>query len=96
MQTYSNIILPNNGPKLWPSSDALPVNPSYVRRAPGRPKKQRIKTNDKPTNPNKLRKHHSTVKCKRCGEYGHNIRTCKGKTAADRTIPTGQNQVWST
>lgn len=69
------------------------MNPPYVRRAPGRPKKARRKTNDEPKNPNSLRRHHSTVRCKRCGEYGHNKRTCKGKDLADREIPTGGNKV---
>ncbi|XP_057423086.1 uncharacterized protein LOC130717015 [Lotus japonicus] len=92
IDTYSHIIQPNNGPKLWPEVDALPLNPPYVRRAPGRPKKMRNISNDEPRNPNRLRRHHTTVKCRRCGEYGHNKRTCRGKTAADRTIPTGGNQ----
>ena len=86
--------MPNNGPKLWPDVDAPPLNPPYVRRAPGRPKKQRNKKNDEPKDPTKLRLHNNTVKCKRCGEFGHNSRTCKGKQAADRTIPTGGNQVF--
>ncbi|XP_057440815.1 uncharacterized protein LOC130732839 [Lotus japonicus] len=92
LNTYSHIILPNNGPKLWPEVEAAPLNPPYVRRAPGRPKKQRNKANDEPRNPNRLRRISSTVRCRRCGEPGHNKRTCKGKTAADRTIPVGGNQ----
>jgi hypothetical protein len=93
LETYSHIILPNNGPKLWPLDDALPLNPPYMRRAPGRPKKLRRKSNDEPKNPHILRKHHHTMRCRRCGEFGHNKRTCHGKTAADRVIPTGGNQV---
>lgn len=78
---------------MWLEVQTLPLNPPFVRRAPDRPKKQRIKTNDDPKDTNTLRMHHNTVKCKRCGEYGHNNITCKGKTAADMTIPTGGNQV---
>ena len=31
-------------------------------------------------------------KCKKCGTLGHNSRTCKGKTAADRKLPKGSNK----
>lgn len=64
-----------------------------MRRAPDRPKKQRRKANDEPRNPHKLKRQYTTVKCKKCGKFGHNIRTCKGKTAADREIPKGGNKV---
>src|ERR1044072_1532220 len=93
LQTYSYLIQPNNGPKLWPEDPSPPSNPPFGRRAPRRPKKARRKTNDEPSNPTKLRKHNSTVKCKRCSEQGHNKRTCKGKALADREIPVGGNKV---
>ncbi|XP_057415441.1 uncharacterized protein LOC130710255 [Lotus japonicus] len=93
LNTYSHIILPNNGPKLWPDVEAPPLNPPYVRRAPGRPKKQRNKRNDEPRNPTRMRRISSTVRCRRCGEPGHNKRTCRGKTAVNITIPVGGNQV---
>ncbi|KAK7255336.1 hypothetical protein RIF29_28743 [Crotalaria pallida] len=95
METYSHIILPNNGPKLWPKVDSEPVKPPYMRRAPGRPKKQRTRTNDeprKPSNPYKLKRHYKTTKCSACGGLGHNRASCKGKTAADRVIPKGGNK----
>lgn len=59
----------------------------------GRSKKARRKNNDEKKNPNSLRRYNKAVQCKRCGEYGHNKRTCKGKDAADREIPVGGNQV---
>jgi len=46
LDTYDNLILPSNGPKLWPQVDLPPILPPYVRRAPGRPKKLRKKGND--------------------------------------------------
>jgi len=33
------------------------------------------------------------VRCKRCKGLGHNQRTCKGKTVAERMIPPGGNKV---
>jgi hypothetical protein len=89
---YNNIILPNNGPKLWPNVKGLPIQPPYVRRAPGRPKKARRKANDEP-NPKRMKKAPGTVTCDRCKGVGHNKRSSKGKTPADRLIPKGGNKV---
>lgn len=93
LSTYSYVILPNNGPDLWTESNLPPLCPPYVRRAPGRPKKQRNKKNDEPRNPYKLARNQSKVKCSRCGKWGHNVRTCGGKTGADREIEKGGNKV---
>ncbi|XP_057423638.1 uncharacterized protein LOC130717437 [Lotus japonicus] len=92
LATYDHIILPSNGPKLWPISRYPPLDPPFMRRAPGRPKKQRRKTNDEPRDPNRLRRYQTTIQCRRCGEPGHNKRTCTGKQAADRAIPVGGNK----
>ncbi|XP_045813103.1 uncharacterized protein LOC123907059 [Trifolium pratense] len=46
MATYSHIILPTNGPQLWRISKTMAINPPVVRRAIGRPKKNRNKAND--------------------------------------------------
>lgn len=63
LTTYSHIILPCNGPTLWPIVDAEPIHPPHMRRAPGRPKKRRNKSNDEPRNPHKLGRQQKTVKC---------------------------------
>jgi hypothetical protein len=65
----------------------------YVRRAPGRPKKVRRKANDEPKGSTSKKRNQHTIKCKRCGILGHNKRSCKGKTTADRMIPKGGNKV---
>ncbi|XP_058726237.1 uncharacterized protein LOC131597563 [Vicia villosa] len=92
MATYSYIVLPSNGPRLWPTAEGEPINPPVMRRAPGRPKKKRNKANDEPTSSNMLPRSLTIVKCKSCGNFGHNSRTCKGKTAADRQLPKGSNK----
>ncbi|CAN0893143.1 hypothetical protein LINGRAHAP2_LOCUS17978 [Linum grandiflorum] len=40
--TYSNVMEPMDGPKLWPSSNYEDVLPPAFRAMPGRPKKKRI------------------------------------------------------
>ncbi|XP_058775575.1 uncharacterized protein LOC131649839 [Vicia villosa] len=92
MATYSYIVLPSNDPRLWPTAEGEPINPPVMRKAPGRPKKKRNKANDEPTSSNVLPRNLTTVKCKSCGNFGHNSRTCKGKTAADRQFPKGSNK----
>lgn len=95
MRTYENIILPSNGPDLWPNpgNNVLPIIPPAMRRAPGRPKKKRVRAADEPRDPHKLQRFQSTVFCGNCRRAGHNIRSCKAKTAADIVIPPGGNKV---
>ncbi|CAK8563502.1 unnamed protein product [Lathyrus sativus] len=92
LDTYSHIIMPTNGPRLWPVNVANPIIPPVMRRSIGRPKKNRNKANDEPRIRNTLPRTLQTVKCKKCGSFGHNKRTCKGKRAAERAIPKGGNK----
>ncbi|XP_058725528.1 uncharacterized protein LOC131596807 [Vicia villosa] len=92
MATYSHIIMPTNGPQLWPTNVTQPINPPVMRRSIGRPKKNRNKANDEPRNRKTLPRSLQTFKCKKCGSFGHNKRTCKGKRAAERAIPKGGNK----
>jgi len=85
--------MPSNEPKLWPKVVGEPIIPPYMRRAPGRPKKLRRKANDEPKTSGKPKRNQETVRCGTCKELGHNTRTCKGKTAADRSLPMGGNKV---
>ncbi|GAU50686.1 hypothetical protein TSUD_410420 [Trifolium subterraneum] len=92
LDTYSNIICPSDGPKGWPIVDATPIAPPYVRRAPGRPKKLRRKANDESRGSARRKRNQHTITCTRCKTLGHNRRSCKGKTVADRMIPKGGNK----
>jgi len=67
LDTYANLILPSNGPKLWQEVDTPPVLPPTLRRAPRRPKKLRRKDNDEPkSNSSKGKKNQEVVRCIRC------------------------------
>src|SRR3954462_7637228 len=92
LATNSHIVLPSNGPRLWPVTNTEYINPPHMRRAPGRPKKLRNKSNDEQRKPGVLPRQLKTVKYKKCHKYGHNTRTCKGKSATDRKIPKGENK----
>ncbi|XP_024632738.1 tyrosine-protein kinase ABL1-like [Medicago truncatula] len=104
LDTYNNLILPSNGPKLWPQVDLPPILPPYVRRAPGRPKKQRKKGNDEKVKHSQSgagsssnsksvpKRNQHSLKCGRCGVVGHNARTCYGKLLGDRMLAPGENQ----
>ncbi|CAK8538622.1 unnamed protein product [Lathyrus sativus] len=90
--TYSHIIMPTNGPQLWHVNVANPISPLVMRRSIGRLKKNRNKANDEPRLRNTLPRTLQTVKCKKCGSFGHNKQTCKGKRASERAIPKGGNK----
>ncbi|CAL5198383.1 unnamed protein product [Lathyrus oleraceus] len=44
-------------------------------------------------NPHVLSRRLATITCKKCGEMGHNKRSCKGKRETEREIPKGGNKV---
>lgn len=79
-----------------------------MRRAPGKPKKQKNKANDEPKKPFAsayayastsgkqalIKMNQVTVKCTRYGVLGHNQRTCYGKQAVDKRIPPGKQDIF--
>jgi len=100
LATYSHIVLPSNGPKLWPVTNTEHINPPAMRWSTRRHKKLRKKSNDEPLvrsgdaagNFGVLPRQLKTVKCMKCNKYGHNSMTCKGKSAADSQLPKGANK----
>jgi len=77
LATYSHIVLPSNGPKLWPVTNTEHINPPAMRRSAGRPKKLRKKSNDEPpvrsgdaaSNGGVLPRQLKTVKCMKYNKY---------------------------
>jgi len=99
LATYSHIVLPSNGPKLWPVTNTEHINPQVMRRSAERPKKLRNKSNDElvrnggaASNGGVLPRQFKTIKCMKCNKFGHNSRTCKGKSDADMQLPKGVNK----
>ncbi|CAL2272722.1 unnamed protein product [Prunus armeniaca] len=80
LRTYRDMIQPLPSQDLWPKSGLLPLKPPLYHKQPGRPKKSRKKALDKPkkkSNPNKLQRYHTVIKCSNCGQEGHNRTKCK-------------------
>ncbi|KAK8631770.1 hypothetical protein V6N13_028549 [Hibiscus sabdariffa] len=83
---YSNFINPIRRPNRWtPQEGSLPILPPLLRRQPERPHKSRRKETDEPaTNSTKLGRKYVKLKCTKCGEPDHNIRTCKGEVGENK------------
>ncbi|KAK8543725.1 hypothetical protein V6N13_025896 [Hibiscus sabdariffa] len=77
---YSHMIEPVRGPDQWtPDTTCLPILPPVQKRPPGRPQKNRKKEADeKNDHSRKVGKKGLRMNCSKCGQSGHNVRTCKG------------------
>ncbi|GJR03610.1 transposase, MuDR [Tanacetum coccineum] len=92
----NNICLryPCNGPDLWHPSDSLIIltPPDYhtpIGRPPKKRKKRDAELYDGMVKDGKLSRSGKTVTCLKCGEKGHNSRSCKGQRGAQSTqIPS--------
>ncbi|KAK8604215.1 hypothetical protein V6N13_099164 [Hibiscus sabdariffa] len=77
---YSHMIELVRGPDQWtPDTTCLPILPPVQKRPPGRPQKNRKKEADeKNDHSRKVGKKGLRMNCSKCGQSGHNVRTCKG------------------
>ncbi|KAK3170402.1 hypothetical protein Dsin_000107 [Dipteronia sinensis] len=73
--TYSNVIHPILDEALWPQVKRGEVLPPMKRKMLERPKKNRKRQPDEPAK----KKRKSGMQCGSCGEWSHNLRTCKGR-----------------
>ncbi|XP_042027121.1 uncharacterized protein LOC121774288 [Salvia splendens] len=92
---YENVLYPINGVDNWPkssSADALEPAPPRTKRQRGRPKKRR---REEP----QIRLHADegeslrrtfVMKCRRCGQEGHNRRTCSNDPQTDARSQVGE------
>lgn len=89
-EAYKPCILPMNGRDQWEPSEAIPPLPPKLVRQAGRPPKARRKEKDEqvqhrrkrtagrptPLDGHKKKRAQETLTCGRCGERGHNKRSC--------------------
>ncbi|KAL4289626.1 hypothetical protein GQ457_14G018530 [Hibiscus cannabinus] len=78
---YEEAINPIRGKTSWPSSTFIPKPPIQQPKQPGRPKMKRKKESDELTPQKekfaKLMKIGVSMTCSKCGQQGHNKRSCK-------------------
>lgn len=93
-QVYAFKINPVTGVSTWPRSDCpTTLLPPHHHKQAGRPsKKRKISAVEKMKGPfdknGKLSKAGKTVTCGKCGQKGHNSKTCKGQ----RAVPANQQK----
>ncbi|XP_057807688.1 uncharacterized protein LOC131022238 [Salvia miltiorrhiza] len=75
---YKFCLEPSLGESEWPKINECPIQPPYVCKLPGRPKKNRKRAEDelRMHSSNKITKHGVKMKCSMCGGVGHNKRSC--------------------
>ncbi|XP_057500474.1 uncharacterized protein LOC130784585 [Actinidia eriantha] len=61
-------------------------------RKSGKPNKNRRKTEDKPKNPYRVRKHHS-LRSRKCKHSGHNARPCTTKVKPEKGSGNGRQKI---
>ncbi|GKA76754.1 transposase, MuDR [Tanacetum coccineum] len=89
-EMYRFKINPCNGPDLWPPSDSpITLTPPDYHTPIGRPPKKRKKSDaelyDNMVKDGKLSRVDKTVTCNKCGQKGHNSRSCKGQRGPQST-----------
>ncbi|RYR04617.1 hypothetical protein Ahy_B06g084389 [Arachis hypogaea] len=95
LATYQHCIQPVNSEEYWEKTDYLNPIPPKLKRPVGRPVKRRRKDQSEKeasrTDNNKVTKIFR-VMCSKCGETGHNFKTCKGPPAATTRKLTNPNK----
>lgn len=77
---YQFIVEPICGEEEWEETSFPKPLPPQVKPQIGRPKKKRNKRNDVVgTDPTRLKRQNTKVKCSYCTEYSHNARTCPAR-----------------
>ncbi|RYR71111.1 hypothetical protein Ahy_A02g005404 [Arachis hypogaea] len=95
LATYQHCIQPVNSEEYWEKTIYMNPIPPKLKRPVGRPVKRRRKEpfeiEASRTNGTKVKKTFR-VTCSKCGETGHNYKTCKGPPATTTRRPTNPNR----
>ncbi|KAK9076157.1 hypothetical protein SSX86_004490 [Deinandra increscens subsp. villosa] len=93
-EVYSHRVKPINGPANWekiemPTTLTPPTHHTQV----GRPKKARKRSAGEMENgTGRMSKKNMTITCSKCGNKGHNQRTCKGQGGASQGQPQAKQR----
>ncbi|XP_056690471.1 uncharacterized protein [Spinacia oleracea] len=82
-QAYAEHMHPMADPTQWPGSTLPTIKPHGIKRSAGRSQKQRRRVAMEA----RKRKRHTSVKCSKCKEMGHNARTCKSGADTSKAPP---------
>ncbi|GMY07370.1 hypothetical protein FCV25MIE_02609 [Fagus crenata] len=85
---YEPCVLPINGPDLWPQSNRDTILPPPYRKQLGRPKKRTRREHDEPRNTYRVPRIHAPRKCRKCGQVGHNKRSCTNDLTNETAPPS--------
>ncbi|KAH7863494.1 hypothetical protein Vadar_018138 [Vaccinium darrowii] len=80
------------GRNMWPASGCVPILPPNYDRSIGSPRKSRRKGKGELENPDpeKLKRKNVSLRCGNCGQWGHNMSSCKNEAnPAVRRRPSG-------
>lgn len=82
-EVYSHTVGPINGRTLWPRSNCpMKIREPYYHKPIGRPRKKRkkdaLEKDEEMVSGGKLSRKGKSVTCGKCGNKGHNKKTCKG------------------
>ncbi|XP_022853496.1 uncharacterized protein LOC111374964, partial [Olea europaea var. sylvestris] len=80
LMAYNPVIQPMSGPELWPELGKHPLKSPVKKKQAGRPKKLRKRSQTEPPTGIKMTQTGMQMTCRRCGEVGHNKRTCTART----------------
>ncbi|KAL6539352.1 hypothetical protein OROHE_011123 [Orobanche hederae] len=104
-EAYRQCIMPMNGRDEWEVSSAIPPLPPKLVRQAGRPPKARRREQDEEVikrkkkvrgrpahlEGHKKKRHQETLTCGRCGERGHNQRSCIRREETEQGVGEDQN-----
>ncbi|KAL3498461.1 hypothetical protein ACH5RR_041193 [Cinchona calisaya] len=76
-RTYKHVIIPIPEKHLWLETGEQPIEPSELRRRPGRPRKLRRKGPDEKVDSSVVTRRGTVLHCSNCKQAGHNRKTCK-------------------
>ncbi|KAJ1389766.1 hypothetical protein SESBI_38022 [Sesbania bispinosa] len=85
------LVDPINGQNFWPKTQNEPICHQFINLV-SKPNKLRRRKPDEDPNPSKLKRSHSTNKCKRCRQLGHNVRKFKMPPPEEPAATDGEGE----